>query len=309
VFQASPALRNASSRKPLSPVCTNTLRGSPREGPKLGKSKLGRPRASSDATTSLRKGKLSVRWELAKEEAEQKQQADIQARRATYMDCFDASSPACFKEKKQTHQRAIEKVRDDVEASTPKQLDRKRKGTPHPGARVSTRAWKRSDQPIEMEMADMSLTSHKRQRLSFSSISEVPGSEDGTEDIAKKLSAIYEQHNPAKVSEIPRLLKKYEGRGAELVAAVEKKYIGNAGGSAAPVAMQQSAFAKALMRDQELQATDSATYVWDCVTCTSTNMGDEWKCNTCDTSSAGFWTNVFALNGSKAKGNGSKKKR
>ena len=58
------------------------------------------------------------------------------------------------------------------------------------------------------------------------------------------LRQLYLQHNPQKVEEIPRLLKKWSGRHAELVAQVRRKYeraVAAGGGGASPALRELSA--------------------------------------------------------------------
>jgi hypothetical protein len=43
-------------------------------------------------------------------------------------------------------------------------------------------------------------------------------------DIQAKVTAIYSQHNPSKLSEIPALMHKYAGKELQLLANLEKKY-------------------------------------------------------------------------------------
>ena len=52
--------------------------------------------------------------------------------------------------------------------------------------------------------------------------------------VADKLRALYETHNPAKVSDIPRLLLKYQGHEEDLLHAVSQKYQGHGAESSPP---------------------------------------------------------------------------
>lgn len=46
----------------------------------------------------------------------------------------------------------------------------------------------------------------------------------GAENAVSRITAIYQQHNPSKLGEIPQLLEKYKGRELELLSKVERKY-------------------------------------------------------------------------------------
>ena len=50
-----------------------------------------------------------------------------------------------------------------------------------------------------------------------------------TEALTEQIRALYEQHNPAKLPGLPKLLRKHAGKEAKLLAAVRKKYEGKAG--------------------------------------------------------------------------------
>ena len=64
-------------------------------------------------------------------------------------------------------------------------------------------------------------------------------------DHERRLRAIYAQHNPAKVADVPRLLAKYEGREAAFLRAVERKYATAPAGPAASAAADDDSAAAA----------------------------------------------------------------
>jgi hypothetical protein len=51
-----------------------------------------------------------------------------------------------------------------------------------------------------------------------------PATGDSAESILQRVTAIYTQHNPSKLAEIPTLMEKYRGQEAQLLAKLEKKY-------------------------------------------------------------------------------------